>query len=95
MRPITEARRLPVPSEVAARHRINDHSSIGGTRAAIYVRACSTVDWVLGGDLSDRGGITFSARNIPRVYRSVDVEMINHAVTVCGWNEGEGCGEKR
>jgi len=95
VRPITEARCLPVPGEVTARHRVDDHSSIGGTIAAVYVRGCSTIDWILGGDLSDRGGTTFSARNIPRVYRSVDVETIYQAVTVCGWNEGEGCDKER
>ena len=94
MRPVTEARCPPVPGEVIARHRVGDQSSVGGTVAAICVRVRSTIDRVLGGDLSDRGGAGFSGRNVSLVILSIDVEIIYEAVTTRGWNEGEGCGEQ-
>ena len=95
MRPVTEARCLPVPADITARHRVNDQSGILGAVAAVYAWARSAIDWVLGGDLSDRGGIGFSARDISRVVRSVDAETVYEAVTMCGWNEGKGGGQER
>lgn len=53
------------------------------------------MDRILGGDLSDRRGDTFSTRSAPLVAASVDTENVYEAVTVCGRNEGEGCGKER
>lgn len=94
MRPIAKGRCPPVPGESAARHRVDDQSGIGAIRAAVYTRACSTVDWILGGDLSDRRGTAVSARNIPRVLLSIDAESVHEAVTAYEW-EGEGCSKER
>lgn len=94
MRPSTEARRPPVPGEIATRHRVDDQSGIWGTRPAVYGRARSTIDWTLVGDLSDWGGIRFSARDISLVFRSVDAEDVYETVTARRWGEGEDGGQE-
>lgn len=95
VRPRALGLRLPVPGEFAARHRVNDQSGVGSTRAAVYGRIRSTIDGILGGDRSDRGGFGFSARKITGVHLSVDPEASDHAVSVHGWKEGEGDGKER
>ena len=83
MRPAGEIRFPPVPGEGATGHRIDDKSGIRGTCTTVYARACSTIDGVLARHLSDRGGITTSARKIPRVIRSVNVKNINETMGMC------------
>lgn len=96
MRPISEAFGPPVPGELTARHRINDQTSVGCTCAAVYGRACSTIDRVLTGNLSDRGGrITATLRNIPLVISSVDVKNVHEAMSTGERNEGESRGKER
>lgn len=95
MRPISEALCIPAPGEVTARHRVDNRRGKCGIIAAVYGGVCSTVDWVLGRDLSDRGGIRGLSRNVPHVIRSVDAEMIYEAMGVRGRNEGEGGSKER
>lgn len=90
MIPILEARLLPVPSEITARHSVDDHRGLLGIRAAVYGGVRRTVDWIVGGDLSDRGGISCPVWNVSRVVRPVDGEVTDEAVTAYRWNEGEG-----
>lgn len=94
MRPITETCRPPVPGDCAARHRVDYQSGIRGTCAAVYGGTHGTVDWALVGDLSDRGGVRLSVRNVPRVVLSVDAENMHETMSVYGRGEGEGGGKE-
>jgi hypothetical protein len=95
MRPIAETRCSPVPGEITARHRVDDQSSVGGTRPTVYGWACGTVDRTLIGDLADRRGVGSSAWDISLVNLSIDAEVGYETVCVCGRDEGEGGGEER
>ena len=88
VRPVAEGFRLPAPGEFAAGRSVNDQSGVGSTRAAVYGRTRSTVDWILSGDRSDRGGNGFSLRNVTGVRVSVDHELSDHTVSVHKWKEG-------